>query len=104
MTLTLSRIQAAPDRSQRVKSPAYAALLALSAIATVVAFVRVRVRRDLWLGGAVLTAVPLAMAILGMAVWLLARSRRAPRRPSSGAPYPTESTPAEVHEDPAEVV
>jgi hypothetical protein len=74
--------------------------LALTAIATVAAFVRVRARRDLWLGAAVLTAllvgesyvgglirdqgkdtltavhVPLAMGIMGLSAWLLARSRR----------------------------
>lgn len=76
--------------------------LALAAIATVVAFVRLRARRDLWLGSATLTAllvvesylgglirdqgkdtltalhVPVAMAIIGLAAWLLARSRRPP--------------------------
>jgi len=73
--------------------------LILTAIATVVAFVRVRARRDLWLGGAALTAlllvesylgglirdqgkdtltavhIPLALAIMGLAVWLIVRSR-----------------------------
>ena len=74
--------------------------LALAAIATVVAFTRMRGRRDLWLGSAVLTGllvlesylgglirddgkdtltavhVPLAMAIIGLAAWLFARSRK----------------------------
>lgn len=74
--------------------------LVLVAAATVAAFVRLRRRRDLWIGSAALTAllvlesylgglirdsgkdtltaihVPLAMAIVAMAVWLTARSRR----------------------------
>jgi heme A synthase len=73
--------------------------LILVVAATITAFIRVRVRRDLWLGGAALTAllvveayigglirdsgkdtltavhVPLALAIMGLAVWLAARSR-----------------------------
>lgn len=84
--------------------------LVLAAMATVIAFVRLRSRRDLWLGGAVLTAllvvesyigglirdqgkdtltavhVPLAMAIIGVCAWLLARSRQAP----VPAAYPDE--------------
>jgi hypothetical protein len=101
--------------------------LVFTALAAIVAFVRVRHRRELWLGAAALTAllvveaylgglikdegkdsltpvhVPLALAIMGLAAWLFARSRR-------GAPsaevtaYPAESAPAEVHEDSAEVV
>ena len=103
--------------------------LVLAALATVVAFVRLRSRRDLWLGGAALTVllviesyvgglirddgkdtltavhVPLAMAIIGVAGWLLARSRHVPRRrPAEVTAYPGESTPAKVHEDSAEVV
>jgi hypothetical protein len=70
----------------------------LAAIATVVAFVRLRARRDLWAGSAVLTVllvleaylgglirdehvdsltavhVPLAMAIMGLVVWLPLRA------------------------------
>lgn len=73
--------------------------------ATITAFIRIRVRRDLWLGGAVLTAllvlesyigglirdsgkdsltplhIPLAMAIMGLAIWLLMRSRRRRQEP-----------------------
>jgi len=103
--------------------------LALSVLATLVAFVRVRHRRDLWIGSASLTAllvieaylgglihdsgkesltpvhVPLALAITGLAAWLLARSRRRDDK-ASAVVYPAErrSAPAEVHEDPAEVV
>lgn len=86
--------------------------LVLAAVATVVAFVRLRSRRDLWLGSAALTAllvlesylgglirddgkdkltavhVPLAMAIMGTATWLLARSRRAPE--AATEVYPDE--------------
>jgi hypothetical protein len=75
--------------------------LVLVAAATVVAFGWIRQRVDLWLGGAVLTAlllvdayvgglirdsgkatltavhVPLAMAVMGLAVWLTVRGRRA---------------------------
>jgi len=74
--------------------------LVLVAAATVVAFVWIRQRVDLWLGGAILTAlllveayvgglirdsgkntltavhVPLAMAVMGLAVWLTVRGRR----------------------------
>jgi heme A synthase len=74
--------------------------IVLVALATVVGFVRLRRRRDLWLGAGVLTAllvleaylgglihdsgkdsltavhVPLAMAIVATTVWLLVRSRR----------------------------
>ena len=73
--------------------------LVTAAAATITAFIRVRVRRDLWLGGAALSAllvveayvgglirdsgkdsltplhIPLALAITALAVWLLARSR-----------------------------
>jgi hypothetical protein len=71
----------------------------LAAAATVAAFVKLRARKDLWGGAAVLTAllvaesyigglirdaskdtltvvhVPLAMAIMGLAVWLPVRTR-----------------------------
>src|SRR4051812_34908488 len=74
--------------------------LVLVAVATLWAFLRLRPRRDLWLGGAVLTVllvieswigglirdsgkdtltavhVPIAMAVMGVAVWLTMRSRR----------------------------
>jgi heme A synthase len=74
--------------------------IVLVALATVGGFVRLRRRRDLWLGAGVLTAllvleaylgglihdsgkdsltavhVPLAMAIVATTVWLLVRSRR----------------------------
>ncbi len=73
--------------------------IVLSGAATVLAFVRLRERRDLWLGTAALTVllvlegylgglirdqgkdtltavhVPLAMALMGLAVWLPLRSR-----------------------------
>lgn len=89
--------------------------LVLVVLATVVAFIRVRHRRELWLGGAALAAllvveaylgglihdqdkenltavhVPLAMAIMGLAVWLFVRSRRpVPARAgeANGSPYP----------------
>jgi fucose 4-O-acetylase-like acetyltransferase len=79
------------------------ASIALTAIAAVVAFVQLRARRELWLGSAVLTLlllvetylgglirdegqdvltavhVPLAMAIMGLAVWLLLRASLRPR-------------------------
>jgi 4-amino-4-deoxy-L-arabinose transferase-like glycosyltransferase len=103
--------------------------LALSAIAALVAFMRMRHRRDLWLGAGALTGllvleayigglikddgkdsltpvhVPLALAIMGLAAWLFARSRRA-RRPTAtqAAAYPRDSAVAEVHEDSAKVV
>jgi len=99
--------------------------LVLAAAATVLAFVRVRARRDLWLGAAVLTAllvlesyvgglirdqgkdtltavhVPLAMAVMGLTAWLLARSRSATGRAAASAiatsrsvaPYPTAAQP-----------
>jgi hypothetical protein len=75
--------------------------LVLAAAAVVVGLVRLRGRRELWLGAAALTVllafeaylgglirddskdtltavhVPLAMAIMALAVWLLARARRA---------------------------
>lgn len=75
------------------------------AAATVTAFISVRSRRDLWIGGSVLSAllvleayigglirdesqdsltavhVPLAMAIIGLSVWLFARSRRRRQEP-----------------------
>jgi hypothetical protein len=71
----------------------------LAAAATIVAFVRLRSRKDLWIGSAALTVllvleayvgglirddskdtltavhVPLAMAIMGLAIWLPLRSR-----------------------------
>ena len=102
--------------------------LVLTALATVVAFVRVRHRRELWLGAGALTAllvveawlgglihdsgkdsltpvhVPLALAIMGLAAWLFARSRRGATRASDDAVYPRGSAPAEVHEDATEVV
>lgn len=102
--------------------------LILAALATLVAFVRVRPRRDLWIGSAVLAAllvleayigglikdegkesltpvhVPLALLIMGLVAWLFARSRRTPRTAPSEAAYPAESAPAEVHEDASEVV
>jgi heme A synthase len=73
----------------------------LAAAATVVAFLALRARRDLWIGSGVLTAllvleaylgglirdqgkdtltavhVPLAMALMGMVVWLPLRARQA---------------------------
>lgn len=73
--------------------------IALAAVATVVAFVKLRERRDLWLGTGALTVVlvlesylgglivdqgkdvltavhvPLAMALMGLAVWLPLRAR-----------------------------
>src|SRR4051794_27444839 len=100
--------------------------LTLAALATVLAFVRVRARRDLWLGGAALTLllviesylggliraqgkdpltavhIPLAMAIIGLAGWLLARCRRAPAVPAVA--YPAESSMSKMDEDPAKVV
>jgi hypothetical protein len=75
----------------------------LAAVATVMAFVRLRSRLDLWLGSAVLTVllvleaylgglirddgkdtltavhVPLAMALMALSVWLPLRSVRGPR-------------------------
>jgi len=103
--------------------------LAFSALAALVAFVRVRHRRDLWIGAAGLTTllvleaylgglikddgkdsltpihVPLALALMGLAAWLFARSRRGrPTTPTGAAAYPDESAPAEVHEDAAKVV
>ena len=78
--------------------------LGLAAIATIVAFVRLRPRRLLWLGSAAVVVllgvegylgglihddgkdslialhVPLAMAILALAVWLTGRSARMARR------------------------
>lgn len=74
--------------------------LVLALVATIVAFVRLRPRRDLWTGSAALTAllaveswlggairddgkdvltivhVPLAMALMALAVWLPLRARR----------------------------
>lgn len=76
--------------------------IVLAAAATVVAFVTLRHRRDLWLGSAALTVVlileaylgglirdaskdtltavhlPLAMALMGLVVWLPLRARRTP--------------------------
>lgn len=89
--------------------------LAFTALATLVAFVRLRQRRELWLGGAALTAllvleaylgglihddgkdsltavhVPLAMAITGLAVWLVVRSRRPHPARAVANPYPSDS-------------
>ena len=89
--------------------------LALAAIATVMAFFRIRPRRDLWLGGAGLCAllvvesylgglirddgkdtltavhVPLAMAIMGVAAWLVVRSRRPSEQIAADDAYPAES-------------
>jgi hypothetical protein len=86
--------------------------LVLTALATVVAFVRLRQRRDLWLGAASLTGlivveaylgglihddgkdsltavhVPLAMAIVCLSVWLLVRSRRSSPTTASVDAYP----------------
>ena len=80
--------------------------IALAAVATVVAFVRLRGRRELWIGSAVFTVlllleaylggrisdehsvasqvvhIPLALALMGLAVWLPVRAslpRRAER-------------------------
>lgn len=103
--------------------------LALSAIAAIVAFVRLRQRRELWIGAGALTAllvleayigglikddgkdsltpvhVPLALAIMGLAAWLFTRSRRGRRTTTTqAAAYPRDSAPAEVHEDAAKVV
>jgi len=74
--------------------------IALTALATIVAFVRMRSRRDLWLGGAALAVllvvesyigglivdqgrdtltavhIPLAMALMGLVVWLPFRATR----------------------------
>ena len=74
--------------------------IALAALATAVAFWKLRARRDLWTGAAVLTVllvleaylggrivdqgqdgltavhVPLAMALMGLVVWLPVRARR----------------------------
>ena len=97
--------------------------LILSALATVVAFLRVRPRRELWLGNGALTAllvveaylgglikddgknsltavhVPLALAIMGLAAWLVAHSRRLRRDVQpGGSAYPAESSPGDVHD------
>lgn len=77
--------------------------IALAALATIVAFVKLRRRRDLWLGSAALTVllvleaylgglirdasqdtltavhVPLAMALMALVVWLPMRALRSPR-------------------------
>lgn len=77
--------------------------IALAALATIVAFVKLRRRRDLWLGSAALTVllvlegfigglirdsskdtltsvhVPLAMVLMALVVWLPMRSMRSPR-------------------------
>jgi hypothetical protein len=74
--------------------------LVLAALSTIVAFLRLRASRDLWIGGAALVLllaveaylggairddgkdsltivhVPLAMAIMALSVWLLLRARR----------------------------
>lgn len=86
--------------------------LALAVIATIVAFVRLRHRRELWLGTGALVAllvlesylgglirddgkdtltavhVPLGMAIMGLSAWLLARSRRPASVTDADMPYP----------------
>jgi uncharacterized membrane protein len=78
--------------------------IALAAIATVIAFVRLRPRRDVWIGSLVFTLllvleaylggrvsdehsigaqvvhIPLALALMGLAVWLPLRASR-PGRP-----------------------
>jgi hypothetical protein len=83
--------------------------LGLAVLAAIAAFVRLRPRRDLWLGSLVLAVliaveaylggairddgrdvltavhVPLAMAIMGLAVWLPVRARRP-------APAPAEAS------------
>lgn len=85
--------------------------IALAALATVVALARLRSRRDLWLGAGALTVllaveawlggqihdagrdtltavhVPLAMALMALAVWLPLRVSRGPRR-AGGADQP----------------
>lgn len=77
--------------------------ITLAALATVVAFVKLRQRRDLWVGSAVLTVVlvlesyiggvirdsskdtltavhvPLAMVLTALVLWLPLRATRAPR-------------------------
>lgn len=87
--------------------------IVLVAVATVIAFVKLRARRDLWLGGAVLAAllvlesfigglvrdsgkdtltavhVPLALALMALLVWLTMRIRRG--RASIGDAYPAGS-------------
>ena len=79
--------------------------LVLALLATIVAFVRLRSRRELWIGSAVFTMllafeswlggairddgadtltavhVPLAMALMALAVWLPLRARRARQLP-----------------------
>lgn len=86
----------------------------LAAAATVVAFLALRARRDLWIGSGVLTVllvieaylgglirdqgkdtltavhVPLAMALMGLVVWLPLRARQAPSNAT------TEATPASI--------
>ena len=91
--------------------------LALAALATLVAFLKLRQRRDLWIGSAALTAlivlesylggmivdqskdtltavhVPLAMALMGLVVWLPFRAtRRAPDGPRRVATIPGQPT------------
>jgi len=81
--------------------------IVLAGLATVVAFVKLRHRRDLWLGSAALTVllmlesflgglirdsskdtltavhVPLGMALMALVVWLPMRAMRAPRHSRS---------------------
>lgn len=76
--------------------------IALAALATIVAFLRLRSRKDLWLGSAALTVVlvveayigglirdasrdtltaihvPLAVALMSLVVWLSTRARQTP--------------------------
>lgn len=95
--------------------------IALTLVATIVAFVRLRHRRDLWIGSGVLLVllivesylggeiraagkvtltiihVPLAMAIMGLAVWIPVRTRLSAvpptvaREPSFGTPMKASS-------------
>jgi heme A synthase len=75
--------------------------IVLAAVAAVIAFVRLRQRRELWIGSAALTVLliveayiggiigdhskatiihfPLAMALMGLAVWLPVRAAARPR-------------------------
>ena len=93
------------------------ALAALAALATVVAFVKLRQRKDLWIGSAALTVlivlesylgglirdqskdtltavhVPLAMALMGLAVWLpFQATRPAPDSPGRVVTIPGQRT------------
>jgi Cytochrome oxidase assembly protein. len=100
--------------------------LALAALATVVAFVKLRQRKDLWIGSAALTVlivlesylgglirdqskdtltavhVPLAMALMGLAVWLpFQATRPAPDRPGRVVTVPGQQTRVDNHPTPA---